>query len=77
MAKKLNLSQKTASPEQIYFVGKSGIKVYPINVNSSWFIQVDNNGVLKTFPKSILQNEINESVAKTVIYYYNLLKEKK
>ena len=77
MAKKLSLSQKTASPEQIYFVGKSGIKVYPINVNSSWYIQVDNNGILKTFSKSILQNEINDSVAKTVIYYYNLLKEKK
>lgn len=77
MKQKLSLPQKTASPEQIYFVGKSGIKIYPIYVNDGWFIQVDNNGVLKTFPKSISSTEINESVAKTIIYYYNLLKEKK
>jgi hypothetical protein len=73
----LSLPQKTASPEQIYFVGKSGIKVYPIYVNDGWYIQVDNNGVLKTFPKKVLQKEINDSVAKTIIYYYNLLKTKK
>lgn len=77
MKQKLNLQTKTASPEQIYFVGKSGIKVYPINVNDSWFIQADNNGVLKTFTKKISSKEINDSVAKTIIYYYDLLKEKK
>lgn len=67
--------QKTASPEQIYFVGKRGIMIYPINVEGSWFIQVNNNGKLKTFSKVISITEINESVAKTVIYYYNELKE--
>lgn len=77
MKQKLNLQTKMASPEQIYFVGKRGIRVYPINVNDSWFIQVDNNGFLKTFTKKISSKEINDSVAKTIIYYYDLLKEKK
>lgn len=74
MAKSSSL-QKTASPEQIYFVGRSGIKVYPINISGSWYIQSDNNGVLKTFSKEISTIEINESIAKTVIYYYNQLKK--
>lgn len=76
MAKKnSNLSTKQASPEEIYFVIKRGIKIYPISKNGLIYIQVDNNGKLKTFEKSVNLNGINEAVALTVKYYYNLLKK--
>lgn len=76
MKKKLSLSQKTASPEQIYFVHKNCIFVYPISKLGSWFIEVNNNGKILIFPKKVSQNELNESLAKTIIFYYNKLKEK-
>ena len=76
MSKKSNLQQKTASPEQIYVVGKNGIKVYPINYNGNWFIQVDNNGKITRFDKSILQKDINDAVASTIIFYFKKLTEK-
>ena len=73
----MNLRQKMASPEQISFVIKSGIKVYPISKLGSWFIEVDNNGRLQRFDKKVSQNDLNDSIAKTIIFYYNKLKEKK
>lgn len=66
-----------ASPEQIHLVGKNGIKVYPISKSGAWFIEVDNNGKIYRFEKKVPQNELNESLAKTIIYYYNKLKETK
>ena len=77
MKKKSNLRQKTASSEQIYFVIKSGIKVYPISKSGSWYIEVDNNGRIQRFDKKVSQNELNEAIAKTIIFYYNKLIEKK
>jgi len=77
LKKKSNLFQKTASPEQLYFVHKHGIKVYPISKSGAWFIEVDNNGRLQRFDKKVAQNDLNESIAKTIIYYYNKLKETK
>ena len=65
-----------ASPEQIYFVIKSGIKVYPISKLGSWLIEVDNNGKIQRFEKKVSQNDLNDAIAKTIIYYYNKLKEK-
>lgn len=77
MKNKSNSSQKQASPEQIYLVIKNGIKVYPIYVLSSWFIESDNNGRKLRFEKRVPQNELNEAIALTIIYFYNKLKEKK
>lgn len=77
MKKKSNLLQKTVSPEQIYFVAKNGIKIYPVSKSGSWFIEVDNNGKMYRFEKKVAQNELNEALAKTTIFYYNKLKEKK
>jgi hypothetical protein len=74
LKKKSSSLQKTASPEQIYLVGKSGILIYPISKASNWYIQVNNNGVITTFEKKISSAEINEALAKTIIYYYNKLK---
>lgn len=76
MKKKSNLSQKVASPEQIYVVSKSGIKVYPISKLGFWFVEVDNNGKIHRFNKKVSQNELNEAIANTIIFYYNKLKEK-
>ena len=75
MKKKSSSLQKTASPEHIYFVGKKGIKVYPISKSGAWFVEVDNNGKIYRFEKKVPQNELNEAIAKTIIYYYNKLKE--
>lgn len=74
MKKKSNSLQKTASPEQIYFVAKNGIKIYPISKSGAWFIEVDNNGKMYRFDKKVPQNELNEALAKTTIFYYNKLK---
>jgi len=77
LAKKSSSSQKTASPEQIYFVHKNGIFVYPTSKYGSWFIEVNNNGKLHRFDKKVPEKELNDAVAKTIIYYYNKLKETK
>lgn len=66
-----------ASPEQIYFVHKNGIFVYPISKLGAWFIEVDNNGRLQRFNKKVAQNDLNEAIAKTIVFYYNKLKEPK
>jgi len=76
LAKKLNSSQKMASPEQIYFVIKNGIFVYPVTKLRAWFIEVDNNGKIQRFDKKVAENDLNDAVAKTIIYFYNKLKEK-
>lgn len=75
--KKLSSSQKTASSEHIYFVGKNGIKVYPVSRFGSWFIEVNNNGRIHRFEKKVSQNDLNSAIASTITYYYNKLKEKK
>ena len=68
-------SYQKASTEQIYFVGKNGIKVYPV-FKDSWSIEVNNNGRIFRFDKKVLHSSVNEALAKTIIFYYNKLKEK-
>lgn len=68
--------QVKASSEQIYQVGKNGIKVYPVSKSGSWFIEVDNNGKIYRFDKKVPAKELNEAISKTIIFYYNKLKEK-
>jgi hypothetical protein len=64
-----------ASPEQIYFVGKNGIKVYPVFRLGYWSIEVNNNGRIFRFDKKVSHSGLNEAVSKTIIFYYNKLKE--
>lgn len=66
-----------ASPEQIYYLHSRNIKVYPVKRNGLWYVQTDNYGKITTFEKSILEHEINESIAKTIIHYYKKLTENK
>ena len=67
---------KKASAKQIYLVGKNGIKVYPVFKLGSWSIEVNNNGRIFRFDKKVLHSSLNEALAKTIIFYYNKLKEK-
>ena len=76
MKKKSNSFQKTASPEQIYLLSQNNISVYPISISGAWYIEVDTNGKKHRFSKKVAQNDLNESIALTIIFYYNKLKEK-
>jgi len=53
---------------------KNGIKVYPVYINYKWFIEVNINGRIKTFDKSITQDEINYAMSSTYIFYAEKLK---
>lgn len=52
-------------------ISSNGIKVYPIRKQNKWFIQADIKGEKTTFPKSVDQKEINDAMAKTIIFYAN------
>lgn len=62
--------------KESHFIFHCGIKVYPISKGKNWFIQVDNNGKIKTFEKAITQSEVNEAIAKTIKFYYQQIKSK-
>ena len=69
---------------------KNGILIYPISEfqyesrrgnqdfnlikHQKWYIEVNNNGKKKTFPKKISASEIDDAIWKTINYYYKLLK---
>lgn len=90
MAKKL-IPKIDRDPLKSYFVHKHGIHVYPVSEfefkvrrgitdysaikTKRWYIEVNNNGVRKVFPKTVSDSELNESIWKTIVYYYNLLNE--
>ena len=73
MAKQIK-TQLSATSNQIYQVGKKGIKIYPVYSNV-WQIEVNEKGKITRFEKTIQQNEINETLAKTVIHYFEKLKQ--
>lgn len=58
-----------------YILIKNGIKVYPINSNGKFKIEVENNGKITTFNKIIGQSEVNGAINKTISHYYQKLKE--
>lgn len=41
-----------------------------------WYIEVENNGKILRFNKTVAKNDLNEAIAKTVIYFYKELKIK-
>lgn len=69
-------SSSLASPEQIYEVGRNGIKVYPISKYGSWFVEVDNNGKIYRFDKKVAAKELNDAIHSTIKFYHKKLKEK-
>lgn len=81
--KKSSSSTETiVRPEQFHLVLSSGIKVYPVSFynasknKTTRHIQVDNNGQITTYEKEVSPNDLNDAVAKTIIYYYKLLVKK-
>ena len=51
--------------------------IYSIPKPLKWFIEVNYNGTIKTFNKAILNSEITEALDKTIMHFYNELKNKK
>jgi len=63
------------SPEQFNKVLKAGIKIYPVSENFKWFIEVNRKGKITRFEKRVDYKELNETLNKTIIYYFNKLKK--
>lgn len=91
MAKK-TISNINKDPAKLNYVYKRGIVIYPISeaeiferqrksvylANSkNWYIESNNNGKITTFKKPVLASELQDTIWKTIIYYYNLLTAKK
>ena len=79
--KKLKNSKQSSSlsmdvSKESHYIFHCGIKVYPVSIRGKWYIQSDSNGKIKTFEKAITQNEINDSLAKTIKFYYDKLTKK-
>ena len=78
-ATQININQKMIS-----FVMKNGIKIYPYQDEETkeWFIQINNNGKIRTSKNkigsgSILSSEKSGPALKSAYeHYYNLLKQK-
>lgn len=75
--KKKSSSLIVNDPKKICLVIRNGIKIYPVNSRGVWFIEVNVNGKLIRYPKSISSADINDSIAKTLLYYYNKIVDKK
>jgi hypothetical protein len=75
--KSSSLKETIVEPHQFSLVLSSGIKVYPISRNFKWYVQIDNNGKIKTYDKQVTQNELNDAIAKTIIHLYNQLTKDK
>jgi len=53
------------------FLLKRGVKVYPNFIKGKWYIEWESNGKIDRFKKTIMQNEINVSLALSIKYLYN------
>jgi hypothetical protein len=76
MAKRKTTIQLPNVQNEHYEITKAGVKVYPIHYRGKWFIEIDNNGKIQRFEKSVVQQEINLAVRNTIIYCYKRLTEK-
>lgn len=70
---KSNLSIPIISKEMSFCIS-NGVKVYPVNKNSNWFVEVESNGKLTTFNKPVPTDEIQSAIYKTWMFYYDKLK---
>lgn len=76
--KKSNSSTKQVVNDgnKSYYIFARGITIFPIYRDGKFQIQANLNGnILKLFDKKITQKEINDALAKTVNYYYDILKK--
>lgn len=73
--KKSSSYQNKLTSNQFNLLLKNEIKVYPVSdiKKVGWFIEVSIHGKLKRFKKSLKQDEIQEAIDKTQLYYYEKL----
>lgn len=76
--KKSSSYQNKLTSDQFNFLLKNEVKVYPVSdiKKVGWFIEVSIHGKLKRFIKPVKQQEIQEAIDKTQLYYYDKLKSK-
>ena len=74
--KKSSSYQNKTTSDQFKKLLQNEIKIYPISIVGSkmWLIQVSIYGkIAKTFTKQLRQDEIQEAIDKTMLYYFEKL----
>jgi hypothetical protein len=77
MAKRKETTQLPNVQKEHYHITKAGVKVYPVHYLGKWFIEIDNNGTIQRFEKSVAQNELNHAIHNTILYCFKRLNENK
>ena len=78
--KKSSSYQNKITCDKFQFLLQNEVKIYPISFGSSkkWKIQVSIYGkIVKTFSKELMDYEIQEAIDKTMLWYYDKLKNPK
>jgi len=77
--KKSSSYQNKLTAQQMQFLLQNEVKVYPVSDTNTkmWFIYSSIYGKVKKFPKAVKQDEIQEALDKTLLYYYDKLKNHK
>lgn len=77
--KKSSSYQSKITCDQFQFLLQNEVKIYPISKKYSkkWLIQVSVYGKLKTFSKELMPDDIQEAIDKTLLFYYDKLKNSK
>lgn len=55
---------------------KAGVKVYPVNINRHFKIEVNDNGNLIRYDKIITQQQVNSAQSKTYKHWANVILKK-
>lgn len=77
--KKSSSYQSKLTSDQFQFLLQNEVKVYPVSDTQSklWYIHASVYGKVKRFPKLIKQDDIQEAMDKTLLFYYDKLKNSK
>jgi len=79
LAKKSSSYQNKITSDQFQFLLQNEVKVYAVSDTQSklWYIHASVYGKVKRFPKLVRQDDIQESIDKTMLFYYDKLKNSK
>lgn len=74
--KKSSSYQNKLTSDQFNFLLKNEVKVYPVSdvKKVGWFIEVSIHGKIHRYKKPLIQEDIQEAIDKTQLYYYDKLK---
>lgn len=78
LAKKSSSYQNKITSDQFKFLLQNEVKVYPVSIKDSkkWLIQVSIYGkIVETYPKELIQDNIQEAIDKTMLHFYSKLKK--